>query len=420
MDQGGAQVRRIYYGWYVVALATVIYMLMVGATFSAFGLYVLPVSAEFGLSRADINTALILMNLGNAGLAPFIGRLLDRVPAKRIMIVCALLMGLSFVVLSLSRSLWLSAAVLALSLPAAYLGAGTLTMTVLLARWFTVQRGRAIALAAIGMSLGNITVAPLVGHLIEVEGWRTALLTSGGLVSAVLLVVSLLLRERPGPGDVEPGRAAVPVGARAAATSPAKVGAILRSAQFWSLSLGAALAMAVGQTLAITLTPLAIGGGLTTAQGASLISVMGGGAIGGGLLLAVIADKVDRINLLTGLFLLAGLLNAALLADHSYMLLAACAGLLGLSLGMATPAFYALLADRFGAASFGTERGMTMPILAAFGMIAIRLAGEVFDRTGSYDLLFSAFIAAQVAAAGLIFLTRFASAAVPGEAAAPA
>lgn len=406
--------RRIYYGWYVVAVAMVMYMLMVGTTVSAFGLYVLPVSAELGLSRADMNTALILLNLGNAGLAPFIGRLLDRMPVKRIMIACALLMGLSFVVLSVSRSLWLSAAVMALGIPAAYLGAGTLTMTVLLARWFTVQRGRAIALAAIGMSLGNITVTPLVGYLIAVDGWRTALLASGGLVTAVLLAVSLSLRERPGPEDVEPGRAAA--AHDAAPAVPAKVGAILKSTQFWSLTVGAALALSVGQTLAITLTPLAIGGGLTTAQGASLISVMGGGAIAGGLLLAVIADKVDRISLLTGLFLVAALLNAALLADHSYALLVACAGLLGLALGMATPAFYALLADRFGAASFGTVRGLSMPVIAAFGMVGIRLAGEIYDRTGGYDLLFSAFIAAQLAAAGLIFLTRFAGAAVPAGA----
>ena len=413
--------RRIYYGWYVVAIATVIYTLMVGATFSAFALYVLPVSAEFGLSRADMNTAMILMNLGNAGLAPFIGRLLDRAPVKRVMLACALLMGLSFVVLSLSRSLWLSAAVLAVGLPTAYLGAGTLTMTVLLARWFTVQRGRAIALAALGMSLGSVTVTPLVGYLIEADGWRTALLISGGLVTAVLLAISLMLREQPGPGDVEPGAAVAPVGAHPAAPpTPAPVGAILRSAQFWSISLGAAMALAVGQALAITLTPLAIGGGLTTAQGASLISVMGGGSIAGGLLLAVIADKVDRISLLAVLFLLAGLLNAALLADHSYALLVGCAALLGVALGMATPAFYALLADRFGPASFGTVRGLTMPVIAAFGMVSIRLAGEVFDRTGSYDLLFSAFIVACVAAAGLIFLTRFASAAIPGEARAPA
>lgn len=414
--------KRIYYGWYVVAIATAVYMLMIGATFAAFGLYVLPVSAEFNLSRANMNTALILMNLGNAFLAPFIGRLLDRVPARRIMITCALLMGASFLILGLSHSLWLSAAVLAVALPAAYLGAGTLTMTVLIARWFTAQRGRAMALAAIGMSLGNITVTPLVGMVIENQGWRAALLMSGGAVTSLLLVLALVLRERPGPGDVEGGRraasAAAPVAHSAGPAIPATVGAILKAPQFWSLSLGAALAMAVGQALAITLVPLAVGNGLTLIQGTSLISVMGGAAIAGTLLLAVVADKIDRISLLAGLFLAGALINVGLHYEHSYALLVAGAGLLGLTLGAATPAFYALLADTFGAASFGTVRGLTMPVVAVLGMIAIRLAGEVFDRTGGYDLMFSAFVVAQLVAAALIFLTRFVS--VPLAAGAPA
>ncbi|CAN7465413.1 MFS transporter [Phenylobacterium sp. LjRoot219] len=413
--------KRIYYGWYVVAIATAVYMLMIGATFAAFGLYVLPVSAEFNLSRADMNTALILMNLGNAFLAPFIGRLLDRVPARRIMITCALLMGGSFLVLGLSHSLWLSAAVLAVALPAAYLGAGTLTMTVLIARWFTAQRGRAMALAAIGMSLGNITVTPLVGMVIENQGWRTALLLSGGAVATLLMVLALVLRERPGPGDVEGGRAAAapaPAVHPAAPAVPAKVGAILKAPQFWSLSLGASLAMAVGQALAITLVPLAVGNGLTLIQATSLISVMGGAAIAGTLLLAVVADKVDRVSLLAALFLAGALINVGLHFEHSYALLVGSAGLLGLTLGAATPAFYALLADRFGAASFGTVRGLTMPVIAGLGMIAIRLAGEVFDRTGGYELMFSAFVVAQLVAAALIFLTRFVSA--PIVAGAPA
>ena len=41
-------------------------------------------------------------------------------------------------------------------------------------------------------------------------------------------------------------------------------------------------------------------------------------------------------------------------------------------------------------------------------MIAVRFAGEVFDRTGGYDLMFNVFIIAQIVAAGLMFVTRFA------------
>lgn len=68
--------RRIYYGWFIVAASMLIYMLIIGSTFSVFGLFVQPVSEEFGLSRADMNTGLILLNLGNAALAPFIGQIL--------------------------------------------------------------------------------------------------------------------------------------------------------------------------------------------------------------------------------------------------------------------------------------------------------------------------------------------------------
>src|SRR5207245_8286007 len=111
--------KRVYLGWYVVAVPMLIYMLGVGVTFNAFGLFVLPVSAEFKLSHADMNTALIFLNIGNAVVAPFFGRLLDRFPAKRIMVACALLFGLCFATLGLSRSLWL-AAVLGVPLAAAY------------------------------------------------------------------------------------------------------------------------------------------------------------------------------------------------------------------------------------------------------------------------------------------------------------
>src|SRR5438067_4897870 len=133
-------------------MAMVIYMVSVGATFAAYGLYVLPVSAELKLSRADMNTGVVLMNLGNAALAPFIGRLLDRVSIRRILITSALVFGLSFLTLSLSQSLWLNALLLALFVPAAYMG-GSLSSSLLLARWFVTNRGRAMALAGLGISM---------------------------------------------------------------------------------------------------------------------------------------------------------------------------------------------------------------------------------------------------------------------------
>ncbi|RYG28242.1 MAG: MFS transporter, partial [Burkholderiales bacterium] len=162
----------VYYGWYIVAASAAVYMILIGSTYSAFALYVLPISTEFELSRAETNTALICLSIGNSLLAPLIGRLLDRVPLRSAMIGSAVVFGLSLVGLGVSQSLALSAFILLLPLPAALLGTGTITMTLLVARWFVAQRGRAMALSILGMSLGGFVLAPLIGLLIEAMDWR--------------------------------------------------------------------------------------------------------------------------------------------------------------------------------------------------------------------------------------------------------
>ena len=71
--------------------------------------------------------------------------------------------------------------------------------------------------------------------------------------------------------------------------------------------------------------------------------------------------------LLTVLLLVGAVLNAAMPYADSYEGLAAAALLLGVTSGAIPPLFFALLADRFGPASFGTCRGLTMPLIAAWG-----------------------------------------------------
>ncbi|MDG2003277.1 MAG: MFS transporter [Novosphingobium sp.] len=401
--------QRYYYGWFIVGASMLVYMLVIGGTFAAFGLFVQPVSAEFDLSRADMNTGMIFLNFGSAILAPFIGRLLDRVSLKKVMIASAVLVGGSLAALGLSQSLWLSAAIIALPLAAGIMGAGTLTMSVLLARWFVVHRGRAMTLAVIGLSLGSIVVVPVIGLLIEAEGWRTALLIVGAALSVLLLVISLAIRVQPGPGDVE-SQTASPVPAAAASQelgAPPPAMSLVRMPQFWTIAIGVGLGLAVPQALMITIVPLALESGLSMIQAASLVSVAGVAAIAAKLVLAFFADRLDRILLITALVGLGVLPNAVLLVSESYSLLLISAVIMGVTTATITPIYYALLADRFGIAAFGSVRGLIAPITAVIGAVGIRFIGEVFDRTGDYDVGFGAFIVVDLVAAGLLFATRF-------------
>ena len=384
----------MYYGWYVVMMAAAVYAVVMGTTFSAFGLFVVPVSSDLQLSRADMNTALILLNIGSAMLAPVVGRMLDRISARRIMLASALLIGLSFAMLSFSSSLLLSGIVMALVLAAAVQGGCTLTMSVLLARWFTARRGRAMILAMMGASLGSIFIVPVIGWLIEQEGWRTALLIMGVVDMVFLLVLALAVRERPQLGELEAGADAdqQTVVKNNDAGTPASIKSLLCMPQFWTMGISCSIAMAMMQTIMITIVPLAVEAGLTTVQAAGLVSITGVAALVSKMLLALVADRFDRILMLAVLFGLGAAVSVLLLVGDSYPVLIACAVMLGISSSAAAPIFYALLADRFGMSSFGTVRGLMSFLIAVVSAVALRLVGEVFDCMGSYDYVFYAFV----------------------------
>jgi MFS family permease len=297
--------------------------------------------------------------------------------------------------------------VIGVGIPIAYLGAGSLTNTVLIARWFVGRRGRAMLLAGLGMSLGAMIAPPAVSLLVEAQGWRFALIAMGVSLGALLLAFGLFVRERPEPGELERVRAAAAPQA-AAPGEPIRVPALLRTPHFWMMGISAAIAMSVSQSLMVSLIPLGRQTGHSMLQSASIVSVLGGTAVAGGLAFSLVADRLDRVFLLCGLFVAEALVNAALFSDKSYVTLVACAAVQGVLVGTTVHAFYALLADRFGAASFGTVRGTTFFLFGVFGMAFVRFSGEVYDRTGSYDGMFAAFAVAQLLAAGLMLATRFA------------
>lgn len=407
------RVRGVYFGWYVVAATIVIYALILGSTFASFGLYILPVSQEFGLSRADINSGLIILNLGNAVMAPIIGRLLDRVSARKLMMTCSLLFAGSMVLISQSNSLWLDGGLIALPVAAGVLGGGTISVSVLLARWFTVHRGRAMALAAIGMSLGGIVVAPVIGQLIETQGWRFSVLFTGAVAGLTMTLLAFLMRDRPGPDDVEvPGQAARPKAEPGEHASPPEQEpapgalAILRMPLFWVLAIGIACGSSVGQGLTISLVPLALEAGLTMMQSAALISATGISGMVAIIAVAAWGDRIDR-TLLLALVLISCLVPCALLlVAKSYIALLLTALVMGFALTAMAPIFIALMADRFGLAAFGTVRGLLVPVMSLMGAVSVRFIGEVFDRTGDYDLGLWTYLVLIVVSAGMVLSTR--------------
>lgn len=401
-----------YYGWYVVAYAVVAQMIVIGTTLSSFGLYVVPVSQAYDLSRADMNTVLVMTNLGGAILSPAVGWVIDRYPIRRLLIIGAVLGGISMMAIGLVASVAVSALIIALFMTTGD-ALATRPGSALIVRWFRAHRGRALALGAFGLSLGSIVGAPTVGFLIQTFGWRASLMISGLMVTAVVLIPALVLRMKPSLQEmaregIDPDEAGVAAGS--AANRPLSIGYLLRMPQFWCIGLAIALPMAVSQAVLVAMVPMAVQHGVPTAMAATLVSASGLMAIASKIVLSVFADRINRSLLLAGVFLIAAVENVILFvaaAEAPYPVLLGCAVIQGLSSGLLMPVWTALVAERFGARSYATVFGLMYPIILVMCAVSVRFSGEVFDRTGGYQAAFATFVGLEILAAVLMFSVRF-------------
>lgn len=400
---------RLYYGWLVTVICALILMLVMGSTVSVYGLYVLPVAREYGLDRADVNTAFVIANLGGAVQAPFIGRLIDTVPIRRIMTIGAVFYSVTAITIALTHNIWLSAALLAALMPWAIGGLGTSCCMTLVTRWFQAQRARAMAIVVIGMSLGAVIMPPVVGWLIEAHGWRTCAMLIGGVLGLLFLGLIAILREKPGVDDVEPVPLAVAQAQATVAAPPPQTAMstreILTFPLFWIFALSMALYMGLTQAISITLVPMAQEGGISVTASAGLLSVMGVTAIAGKFVLVWIGDRFDKALTLSILMVLVAAVVMAMPFASTWSALAVCAGLFGVFSGVTLPLIMALLADYVGAASFGSANGIATLMVAVSGASTMRLSGDIYDRTGGYHALFVVLTVLAVISSALMLVS---------------
>jgi hypothetical protein len=110
-------------------------------------------------------------------------------------------------------------------------GRRRLPVSVHAGRWFPAERGFVMAVAACGLSLGQLVFTQLAAHLHAAVGWRRTYGLLAAILAAFLAIIAVWLREAPRPPGVfsgpAPGAGGEP-GRRAAMATPA----------FWALTAG--------------------------------------------------------------------------------------------------------------------------------------------------------------------------------------
>ncbi len=261
---------RLYYGWWIVAVAFVCHAVNTGLIFYAWSAFLTPLAAEFG-GRAPVAAGYTLLQIAAATYGFAVGRIVDRRGARLVQATGGAALAVGFVLVSRAHSL--PALYCCLAGPVA-LGStciGGLPNNAAVARWFVRRRGRALGASTAGISAGGIVFAPLAQHLIVTVGWRAAYAILGGVV-AVLVVPSALVLMRRDPADLgllPDGEPPLPSAREPALALYARElersvrpDVAVRHANFWLIAASFSLTMAGLSTVLLYQIPLLIDRGM--------------------------------------------------------------------------------------------------------------------------------------------------------------
>lgn len=386
-----------YRGWTMVALGIIMTTISTGTIIYGYSVYLTPASEELGLSRETANAGIVFQHIGAAFLAPIIGRTLDFVKVRTVVLACGLALGAGVIGMGVGDALWPRAGIMAVAFSMGLAGAGAISSYVLVSRWFKVNRGRAMTIVAFGQSGGSIFVAPAVAMLIEGFGWREALLIHGLFIMVATVLIVIGMKDRPDAdehepvGKTKPRVTAADVRQKAAGGKPLSLKEIASSPIFWVLAIIVASTLAIVQASLASLVPLARGRDIPLVQATTLLTMLGLSGIFGKVALAFVADRFQRITLLSLSIFMIMCFTLSLTIDAGFGGLVAGVLFVGMAIGGFFPMYSALLADLFGSDSLGTTEGLVAPCIASASAVAIWAAGYTFDLGGNYRLTFFIF-----------------------------
>ena len=392
---------RIYYGWRVVAVGFILFVLMYGTRFS-FGLYIKPLAGYFLTNRASISGSQSLFMAVYAVFSLLAGTLVNRYGPKRMVVGGALLIGVGMLLSSQITSVWqyfITYGVLV------GIGSGATYVPAMgaVSKFFTRRRNFALGITAAGGGIGHFLFPPFVQKMLEVKGWETAFFSTGLLILVFGLSLPwVLLRGRGLPEDAgiqtlkessakeEAKSLQSPGGAM---EEPFKKHYTLRQAMatrpFWTYVVGYFIfCFMIDGTLFVHLPPYLTDKGFSGQTAATAFGYIGVISTAAMVLLGPLGDKVNKRILMTAMFGAQTLLLYWLIHIDGTLSLWGITIFCGLFVGIIVPLTVSFLAEIFGSRNVSSILGAATIAYGIAGLIAPWVAGYSYDLYRSYIPMF--------------------------------
>ncbi|MGD0916753.1 MAG: MFS transporter [Thermodesulfobacteriota bacterium] len=387
---------RLHYSFYIIISSFVILFFNSGARF-AIGVIFKPVIAEFGWSRSAISMAFFLHMIVFALSLILVGRLYDRYGPKWIIIISTFFLSGGCFLISLIHSLWQFFICYGIIAAIGLGGTSATLISVITSKWFEKNRGFAVSLALSGNCLGQFALIPLFSIFILQYSWR-ALYFFLGLIMLILNITLALLVIRGDPEAI----GLKPFGYENAKDIEKKKGQssltqnlqdldlreAMRSYSFW-LFLFTMFVCGSGDFLVTThLVALATDYNISAVTAANMLGWYGLMSLGGILIAGPASDVVENKIPIALTFVIRFFLFFLVLKYQgllSFYIFALAFGFTSLITSPLTPT---LMGRLYGSSHIGFLTGFIITIHHLAGGFWAYLGGLIFDKTGSYRLIF--------------------------------
>ncbi|MGN2623369.1 MFS transporter [Stutzerimonas balearica] len=374
-------------GWLLLG-ASLILAISLGVR-HGFGLFLAPMSAEFGWGRETFAFAIALQNLVWGLVQPFTGAAADRFGVARTVLIGGLLYAAGLALMAAAdtpASLSLSAGVLiGLGL------SGTSFSVILGAVGRAVpaeQRSMAMGIASAAGSFGQFVMLPGSLGLIQWLGWSTALLALGMLVALIVPLAAMMRGQREAPSA--PG-------------AQQSLGEALREAAghsgFRLLALGFFVCGFQVVFIGVHLPAYLVDNHLPAQVGTTVLALVGLFNVVGTYTAGWLGSCYSKPRLLAGLYLIRAVVISlfllAPLTEWSAYAFGIAMGLLWLS---TVPLTNGTVATLFGVRNLSMLGGIAFLFHQLGSFFGGWLGGWLYDRTGSYDLVWQIAIALSLMA----------------------
>lgn len=378
-----------------------------------FTVFFLPVTQDLGLTRAATSLAFSLARAEGSLAAPIVGYFIDRFGPKPIMLTAALMAGIGYILFSWVNSyttfLIVYLGVISIAFTAGFVHAPT----VIANSWFIRLRARAMTVVSAAVPVGGAVITPVLAIVVTALGWRWGAFLAGTLFLVVGLPLCVGVRRSPESMGMAPD--GKPLQAAQNTGSPSKdptgqydelditARQAMRTAIFWLLILSMTARSAAFTTVTTHFIPMMVWKGLSQTEASVLLAGFAIFNLPIHFLLGWSADFVNKPKLIASCMLLGVVAVLPMLWSRSIWALWFFTALYSV-LDASMPITWAAVGDFFGRKSFGTIRG-NMNLFYTWGSVLGPVtAGAVYDRTQSYDAVFSGMAILLIIAATLTAL----------------